>query len=215
MNHFSADEWVDFTRGLLPPAKAALMQAALDENCGECRSSLQLWSTILESLPREREYQPSEAALGAVKKAYIPQKPWKWMLSAAEFAHVLFDSLQEPALAGVRSSAKASRQITVEAKPYVIDLQLESDFTRKRVSLTGQIFNSDHSKMAVNGADVVLLSFDELIRKTKANDLGEFYLDFGGEENLRLFISIRGERAIGIALPKLESSEADGRRSNT
>lgn len=213
MKHFSANEWVDFTRGLQPPAKAALMHAALDENCSECRSALQLWSAILESLPREREYQPSEAAIGAVKKAYTCQKPWKWMLSVAEFAHVLFDSLQEPALAGVRSSGKSSRQITVESKPYVIDLQLESDFTRRRVSLTGQIFNSDHSKTAVNGADVVLLSFDDLIQKTKANDLGEFYLDFGGEENLRLFINIRGERAIGVALPRLESSEANSGRS--
>ncbi|MBV9679583.1 MAG: hypothetical protein JO185_24815 [Acidobacteriaceae bacterium] len=214
MSHFSADEWVDFTRGLLPPAKTALMQASLDGNCSECRSALQLWSAILESLPREREYRPSEAAIEAVKKAYTPQKPWKWMLTVAEFAHVLFDSLQEPTLAGVRSSAKSSRQITVEATPYVIDLQLESDAVRKRVSLTGQVFNSDHSKTAPDGVDIVLLSFGSLIRKTKTNDLGEFYLDFGGEESLRLFINIRGERAIGIALPSLENSEANGGRSN-
>jgi hypothetical protein len=209
MSHFSADEWVDFTRGLLPPAKAIVMQASLDGGCSECRSSSQLWRAILKSLAREGEYQPSETAIGAVKDAYVPEKPWKWMISVAQFAHVRFDSLREPALAGVRSSAKSSRQITVEAEPFVIDLQLESDSARQRVSLTGQVLNSHNSQTAINGADVVLLSLDNLIRRTKANELGEFCLDFGREENLRLFINIRGERAIGIALPDLESSEIE------
>src|SRR3954463_11354968 len=45
MSHFSADEWVDFTRGLLPPAHGTMIQAALDQGCSECRSSLGLCST--------------------------------------------------------------------------------------------------------------------------------------------------------------------------
>lgn len=208
MSHFSADEWVDFTRGLLPPAKATMMQAALDEGCSECRSSLQLWRTILKSLSREREYQPPEAAVRAIKDAYIRENPWKWMASVAQFARVLFDSLQAPVLAGVRSSTASSRQITVGADPFVIDLRLESDSARQHVSLTGQVLNSGNLQAAIDGADVVLLSAESLVRKTKANELGEFYLDFGREENLRLFINIRGERAIGIVLPGLDSSEA-------
>jgi hypothetical protein len=212
MNHFSADEWVDFTRGLLPPAKTIAMQAALDEGCGECSSSLQLWRAILEAFSHEGEYQPSDTIVGAVKDAYIPEKRWKWMISAAQFAHVLFDSWREPALAGVRSSAKASRQITVETDPFVVDLQLETDSARQRVSLTGQVFNSSNSQTAINGADVVLLSAGNLVRKTKANELGEFYLDYGREKSLRLFINIRGERAIGIFLPDLENSEAAAAR---
>jgi hypothetical protein len=55
---------------------------------------------------------------------------------------------------------------------------------------------------------MVLLSSGNLVRKTKANELGEFCLDFGREKSLRLFINIRGERAIGIILPDLENSEA-------
>ena len=209
MGHFSADEWIDFTRGLLPPAKAAAMQAALDEGCSECRASSQLWRAILQSSSHEEEYGPSETAVRAVKEAFMPEKPWKWMISAARFAHVLFDSWREPVLAGVRSVTKPSRQITVEAEPFLIDLQLESDPARQRVSLTGQVLNSHRSQTGVHGADVVLLSADDLLRKTKANELGEFCLDFSRAENLRLFINIRGERAIGIHLPDLEKSEAN------
>ena len=209
MSHFSADEWVDFTRGLLPPAKAAAMQAILDQGCSECRSSLQLWRAVLESSPSERRYQPSETAVQSVKDAYVSEKPWKWIISSAQFAQVLFDSMKEPALAGVRSSTKASRQMTVKAEPFVIDLQLDSDSVRGRVSLTGQILNSQNSQTVINGADVVLLDAEKLIQKTKANELGEFYLDFSHQENLRLFINIRSERAIGIILPSMDSNGSD------
>jgi hypothetical protein len=130
------------------------------------------------------------------------------MISAAQFAHVLFDSFREPTLAGVRSVGKTSRQITVETDPFVIDLQLESDPARQRVSLTGQILNSRNSQAAIHGADVVLLSSGNLLRRTKANELGEFCLDFGREKDLRLFINIRGERAIGVTLPDLENNQA-------
>jgi hypothetical protein len=209
MNHFSEDEWVDFTRGLLPPAKAAAMQAALDGGCGECRSSFQLWRTIGESISFAREDQPAGAVIKTVKDAYISEKPWKWMLSAAHFAQVIFDSFRGPALAGVRSLGKTSRQITVETDPFVIDLQLEADPARHRVSLTGQILNSRHLQAAIGGADVVLLSSGNLLQRAKANELGEFCLDFGRERDLRLFINIRGERAIGITLPDLENHQAN------
>lgn len=209
MSHFSADEWVDFTRGLLPPVKAAAMQAALDGGCSECSSAFQLWRAIGETLPQEEQNQPSEAALKAVKDAYVSEKPWHWIVSAAQFARVVFDSFREPALAGVRSVGRTNRQITVETNPFVIDLQLEFDPARRQVSLTGQILNSLNSQTALGGADVVLLSSGNLLRRTKANELGEFCLDFDREKDLRLFINIRGERAIGITLPELENHRAN------
>jgi hypothetical protein len=207
MNHFSTEEWVDFTRGLLPPAKTTAMQTALDGGCPECRSSWQLWRTVLECCSMERNYQPSEVAVQAVNSAFNIERPWRWMLSVAQFGRVLFDSVQTPALAGVRSSARFSRQITVEAEPFVIDLQLESDSAQQRVSLTGQVLGEPNAQASVSGADVILLSAENLVQKTKANQLGEFCLDFGPKGNLRLFINIGGKRAIGIALPELESSE--------
>jgi hypothetical protein len=209
MNHFLADEWVDFTRGLLPPGKATAMQTALDGGCSECRSSFQLWRAVGASILPEGENQPSEAITKTLKDAYTSEKPWKWMISAAQFAQVIFDSFRESALAGVRSIGKNSRQITVETEPFVIELQLESDPARHHVSLTGQILNSRHAQAAIDGADVVLLSSNNLLRRTKANELGEFCLDFSREKDLRLFINIRGERAIGITLPDLENHRAN------
>ena len=67
------------------------------------------------------------------------------------------------------------------------------------------MLNSYQLRETVRGADVVLLSTDSLMRRTKANEFGEFCLDFVQAKDLRLFINISGERAIGIVLPGLEN----------
>ncbi len=52
---------------------------------------------------------------------------------------------------------------------------------------------------------MVLLSGERLVKKTSANAAGEFDLDFVPEENLQLFVNIRGKRAIAIVLPDMNS----------
>ena len=203
MSHFSAIEWVDFARRLISPEKANQMQASI-ETCDECKFSSAFWGQIYDILNREREYEPSSAGLQAMKDAFPDEKPFGWIAKMTDFATVVFDSFLQPALAGVRSSDRTSRQITVESGAFVVDLQLESGMVQHKYSLTGQILGAAHSAVQIDGAEVVLLSPDRIVQKTRANELGEFWLDFNYGENLRLFIDIKGERGVGIVLPMLD-----------
>ena len=115
----------------------------------------------------------------------------------------MFDSFTQPTPAPVRAAAHASRQLIHEAEPFVIDLRLQSDPARKRITLIGQVLNSRDPKKTVVGVDVILVSDQQLVKQTLANALGEFDLDFGPEPNLQLLINIRGQRAIGLMLPDL------------
>jgi hypothetical protein len=208
MSHFSAIEWVDYARGLISRDKANLMQAAT-QTCDECKASFTFWGHIYKLLSREREYEPSGPVLQAVKDAFPDEKPFGWMTKLTDFATVVFDSFLQPGLVGVRSSGRSSRQITVESGAFVVDLQLESGTVQHQCSLTGQILGGGHSAAQIGGAEVVLLSPDRVLQKTKANELGEFWLDFNCGENLRLFIDIKGERGVGILLPMVEDSPTE------
>jgi hypothetical protein len=208
MSHFSVTEWVDFARGLMSPEKANMMRASA-ETCDECKSSSMFWGHVYELLTREKNSQPSRLALESVKNAFPDEKPLPWLVKVTDLATIVFDSLLQPALAGVRSSSKSSRQITVESGTFVVDLQLESDSVQRQYSLTGQILGSSNSVAQIGGAEIVLLSPDKVVQKTRANELGEFCLDFNYGENLRLFIDIKGERGVGIILPKLDDSQAE------
>lgn len=208
MSHFSAIEWVDFARGLISPEKANLMQASA-EKCNECRSSSAFWGHVYELLSRERDYEPSTSVLESVKNAFPDERSVPWLAKVTDFATLVFDSFLQPALAGVRSSARSSRQITVESGPFVVDLQLESDTVQHQYSLTGQILGNGNSTAKISGAEVVLLSPERVVEKTRANEFGEFCLDFSYGDNLRLFIDIKGERGVGIILPKLDEPPAE------
>jgi hypothetical protein len=196
-------------RQLKPPGGKRLSMRVAGKSGRPCNSGAPSWNPS-----RESEYQPSQTAVQAVTDAYTSEKPWKRMIAGAEFTQILFDSLRQPAWVGVRSSIKPSRQLTVEAEPFVIDLQMEAASARQRISLAGQVLNSRTSQAMGQSADVVLVSADHFVQRTKAKKLGEFCLDFGREQNLRLFINSRGERAIGIVLRDLESSETNGERGS-
>jgi hypothetical protein len=204
MPHFSSKDWFDFARGLLDSLRQHLMQDHLDQGCAECRNELQMWRNVVQCASHELGFRPPEEAVRAAKAAFIAERPpWAWLTQMAQMARLVFDSLQSPSTATVRGPWSV-RQLVHEAEPFVIDLRLESDPARRRISLAGQVLNSKDPEQRMEGVDVVLLSGDHLVAKTLANDSGEFDLGFSTDEQLRLFINIRGRRAIGIVLPDPE-----------
>jgi hypothetical protein len=211
MSHFSTIEWVDFARGVASPESANLMETSANA-CDECGSSARFWGQVYELLKRQGEYQPAPSLVQSIKAAFSGDEAVPWWKKVTEFASLVFDSALAPALAGVRSAAKSNRQITVESGAFVVDLQLESDSVRRRYSLTGQILGNGESMVKIEGAEVVLLSPDKIVQKTHANDMGEFCLDFAHGDQLRLFIDIKGERGVGIILPRLDDASGELRQ---
>jgi hypothetical protein len=205
MDHFAPGDWIDFVRGFLNPSTSAPMQAHLDQDCEECRQASGIWRDVVGIAQRETGFEPPVTVVSGLKAAFVPAKPWGWLTEMAQYAQLVFDSFRQPAYTMVRGSAPVSRQLVHEAEPFTIDLRLEADPLRKRVSLTGQIVNSKNPERETPDIDVVLLSGPNLVKKTLANASGEFDLDFESDPDLQLFINIRGQRAVGIVLPGLET----------
>ncbi len=199
MSHFSEADWVDFVRGLLPQTEAGALESHLHNNCEECLQSAKLWRTVLQYSAQEAQYVPPGQAVHDVLAAYSVLKPWRWLIEIARRTELIFDSFRQPMPAFVRGSASPSRRLVHEAEPFVIDLRLES--VRDRLYLIGQILNSEKPDQAMYGVDVLLLEGEDLVARTKASSSGEFELQCDHDRPLRLFINIRGHRAIGIVVP--------------
>ena len=209
MSHFPSKDWVNLVRGVSPIQQQALIERHLEQGCEVCRIDSQVWRMVSDCLSREASYQVPESVLRIVKAAYPSEKSLSWLRQIAEMAQVVFDSWQQPGAAVSRTGQmRFSRQVIHEAEPFVIDLRIEADPGGKRVQLTGQILNSWNPDQEIEAVDVILLSGDHLVVKTSANAKGEFDVDFEAQEELHLFINIRGQRAIGIPLPRLERSQA-------
>ncbi len=206
MDHFPTSDWIDLARGVLPPVPAELIQTHLAQGCVECLRSSETWGLVVSLSAKEAGYRPPDEAVRVVKGAYVPARPERWLPEIAQFARLIFDSFKQPEPAMVRASLPSSRLLLHEAAPFTIDLRLDSDPFRKRISLMGQILNSREPEQSAGRIDVVLLSGERLIHKTSANAAGEFDLEFVPEDNLQLFVNIRGQRAIAIALPDMEKT---------
>jgi hypothetical protein len=206
MDHFSAEGWLDFARGALPPDQRARMQSHLDSECDQCFKVFGTWQTVLEVVGREVAYRPPASAVRFAKAAYLSGRPRTWFPQLARMAQLVFDSFRQSA-AAVRGSMPCTRQFLHEAEPFVIDLRVESDPAQKHTWLTGQVLNSEKPEMKIEAVDVLLVSGERLIAKTAANPSGEFEFEYHQERDCQLFINIRGQRAIGIVLPDPEINE--------
>ena len=202
MSHFTPAQWIEFKHGLLTQEEAALLQSHLDNDCEECLKSIAMWRTFSEFLSQEARYTPPDHIVRSVKRAYVLYKPWKWLIETAERAQLIFDSFMQPAPAFVRSATSASRHLVHESRPFVIDLRLET--VGDRLFLIGQILNSESPDEIPQGIDIFLLEDEDLVAREKTNGSGEFEIQYTRERNLRLFVNIRGHRAIGIVLPEDE-----------
>lgn len=210
MSHFSSKNWVDFVRGVSPVQLRALIERHLEDACGACVRDSRLWRIVSECLWREPGYQVPESVLRIVKAEFRPEKPFSWLGQFAEMARLVFDSWEHPAAVVSRASAmQFTRQVIHESQPFVIDLRIEYDPGSKGVLLAGQIVNSSNAEQDLEPAEVILLRGERVVAKASANTLGEFDLRFDAEEELRLFINIRGQRAIGIVLPGVERGNVE------
>lgn len=199
MNHFSDGSWIDFVNGVLLPPQESELQSHLDRACEECLNDFAAWILVHESLSRT-EYQPPEHLLLSVERLFAPAKPWRWLNEVARWAELTFDTFQQRSPVFVRGVQPGDRHLVYEAEPFVIDVTVKTETDLSDVLIAGQILNTTASDQAANEAYVLVLTGNELVARAVANENGEFELRCERQDELNLFISIRGERAIGLSL---------------
>lgn len=201
MSHFSAAEWYEHVSQTGSSDTNCLIESHLREGCSECRMLLEFWKEIIKIARREPNYHPPESAVQSVKEAFQPQERWRWFPQIAQLAKLLFDSLQSPVPVAVRGSTISSRQLLLEAKPFVIDLRIEQEAIRSQTRVIGQVLNSEEPARNVADVDIFLLDGERLLARTSVNGSGEFQLEFKDQEGLQLFVDIRDRKVVEILLP--------------
>jgi hypothetical protein len=150
--------------------------------------------------PADREamhpsYQPSivEAAFSkAGLGANLPEK--------RNSVQLLYDSWVQPAGAGTRSVGMRVRQMLYRAEPYQIDLQVEAQSDRNRLTVTGQLIDVRHPDIVDPGVQVTLSDGRGNLVHTVTNQLGEFRAEVNLSGDLELTFLGRDGKSIVILL---------------
>ena len=192
MKHFSITEWTDFARGLVSAEQRSSMQKHLDENCGRCKKTVGMWTSVSAFAGREANYEPPVSALRVVESYLAPFKLAARPAGLLQLAKCTFDSLESLAVAGLRGSEPSPQQLMYQCGNVFIDLRLEPKPATHSVALAGQVLDAGQPGSGLAGIPVSLLSREDTWLETTTNQLGEFHFSFPPAQHLRLLFGMKG-----------------------
>jgi hypothetical protein len=201
MEHFPEQVWADYARGFVASEKAQGIQAHIAASCPNCKADLHFWDRLRTMTLAEGAYEVPENLVRMAKLKFRAEEEdsEKWTL-----ASVLFDSLSQPLLAGVRASSATSRQVAYEAEGLTVDLRLDRLAPSGKVAAVGQILDSRSPRQLLAGSPVVVWTESgQLVATTTANFYGEFQLEFEPCEDLWLTARV-GTRRVRVPLANLK-----------
>lgn len=201
MEHFSEVAWADFVRGIGSPEREE-MATHLANGCDECALARDTWKQVHTVAFREMHYAPPPESVRMAKLEFAAQSFEK--SKQPVLANLVFDTFGKTALAGIRSSAAAARQMVFEAEGLAVDLRFDSPASSKRIFLTGQVLDKRVPRASIKDSAVILWTQKGLaIAETKANSFGEFHLELEAQNSLRISIQVEGRALIRIPLANL------------
>jgi hypothetical protein len=208
--HFSDEAWLDFARNQAGEAQEA-MARHLAAPCLRCAEVLRLWHAVADYAPALPAYLPPEGAVRTVKAAFAALRPAPAPSRAARAAALVFDSLRQPALAGVRASGASPRQMLYRFGPYLVRISLEKAPGADHFVLMGQVL--DESTPGRRLADVPVLAFhgQQPVERTLTNDMGEFVMEPEAADDLRLSVGVPDAAPLNLPLlAKPRTAQAPG-----
>jgi hypothetical protein len=201
--HFSEEAWLDFARDQAGEAHDA-MARHLAGPCLRCADALRLWRAVVDHAPALPAYLPPEGAVRIVKASFaaLPPAPSR----VARAAALVFDSLRQPAFAGVRAAGTPARQMLYRFGSYLVRISLEKAADADHFVLVGQVLDEGTPGRPL--ADVPVLAFRgrQAVERTLTNELGEFEMEPEAADDLRLSVGVPD--AAPLSLPLLAKTRA-------
>lgn len=201
MKHFSSEEGIDFVNEVMPAAKRAEMQQHLDSGCKRCAKALAIWQGIRKVAAEEASFQPPAGAVRIAKAAFAVAG----MEKDSGGLNLLFDSVLQPAVAGMRASTPVAgtRQVLYGVGPYLLDLYISPASEGKTIGVTGQLLNSKHPELVLSAVPVVVSNCQGNVILAMTNQFGEFRGEVENRGDLELRLPTPQGKDIVIPLGSL------------
>lgn len=215
MSHYEITRWIDYVRGLVSAPEQREMSDHLLE-CTSCSSQHDLLGRLAVRMQADLQYQVPEQAVRNVRALFAANAKSKKTVLQKLVGHLVFDSLQEPALAGARSNTQGMHHALYEAGDYSVDLRLEEHPGSTRMNMVGQLAVRSHSLSSLDGIPIVLMSGREILAEAVSNQFGEFQLNYEPKQRLKLSVPIqqrklRIELQLGSLVPKAKKGSKSHR----
>ena len=200
MLHADAATCADFVRGLLPPDDRAALARHITV-CRTCADTVEWLRAITAMAAVDTEFEPPPHVLRRARAVFALERPRLIRALPRLAGKLMFDSLTQPALAGVRGPAAASRQAVFEAGDYAVDITVDQPGGSGRTMLVGQVMSRVAPVAPVTAAPVLLTAGDTVVARTVCDRFGEFLIEYETQPRLQLHVVVdAGKRRLEMPL---------------
>ena len=190
MRHVNAEKLMVYRDGHSTEESKAMIDSHL-AHCVECSQMKQEIQEFVIWLESDSSFEPPADVHQWGMNLYQPLLQTKESVGGKVrriVASLVFDTFDEPALAGVRRVGAPPRQLLFRAGDVDVDVKIESVETNDRISLVGQVL-SNNEKFFDN-TPVKLESHGMVRYKTMTNFVGEFVFDEVPKDTYHLSVDL-------------------------
>lgn len=215
MSHYDITRWIDYLRGLVDAKEHSEMTRHLSE-CSSCQATHDVFARFAVRMQADLQYEIPAYVIHNARTIFRANAPAKRTLLQKLTASLVFDSFQQPALAGARSGTPGMRHALYEAGDYSVDIRLEEERGSTRVNMVGQLALRSHATDSFDGVPIMLLAGRKVVAQAVSNEFGEFQLSYEPIPRLKLYVPFQKrkeciELQLGSLVPK--PGKGSGRKS--
>lgn len=214
MSHYDLTRWIDYLRGLVNVQEHSEMARHLAE-CSSCRATHDLFARVALRMQADLQYEIPEYVIRNARAIFPANAPAKRTLLQKLTGSLVFDSFQQPALAGARTGTPGMRHALYEAGDYSVDIRLEEERGSTQVNMVGQLALRSNKAEVLDRVPVMLMAGRKIVAEAVSNEFGEFQLSYEPNPRLKLHVPIHQrkqciELQLGSLVPK--SGKRSGRK---
>jgi hypothetical protein len=189
MQHTTVDNLMSYIEGNMPDVEKTTLETHV-ATCGDCAELKQELQILLHRVNEDASFEPpAELVQWGVDLFQPIMRPKRSGGGIRKFiASLVFDTYDQPLLAGVRRVGAPPRQLLFRAGDVDVDVKIESMEANDRITLVGQVL-SNKDKFFDN-TPVKLESHGIVRYRTITNVVGEFSFDEVPKDTYHLSVDL-------------------------
>ena len=187
MRHLTVENIITYMDGQGTDVEKTTLETHL-AGCKECSELKQEFQTLMVQLREDSSFEPpAEVVEWGVNLFQPVMKPEKGGVRKI-IASLVFDTFDQPMLAGVRRVGAPPRQLLFRAGDVDVDVKIESMEANDRITLVGQVLSS--ATKFFDNTPVKLESHGIVRYRTRTNVVGEFSFDEVPKDTYHLSVDL-------------------------
>ena len=188
MRHITTENLIAYMDGQVSDVEKSTLETHL-AGCRECTELKQEFQSLMTQLHDDSSFEPpAELVQWGINLFQPVIQPETGGGLRKIIASLVFDTYDEPILAGVRGVGAPPRQLLFRAGDVDVDVKIESMEANDRITLVGQVLSS--ATKFFDNTPVKLESHGIVRYRTRTNVVGEFSFDEVPKDTYHLSVDL-------------------------